>query len=87
MVGIEHGLKRAVEVAVVVLADRVEHIAISGSASRPVLTAFYPPHRTRLCPNWHRWIHRAVLHGALGLAHCFLAARDGRLKRVKVLLG
>ena len=82
LVGIEHGLDRAVEVALVVVADRVEHVAASGSASRPVLTVFYPAHRTRFCPNRHRWIQ-----GAVGVARCFLTARDGLLNPVEVLLG
>ena len=34
LVGIEHGFNRAIEVAVVVLADGVEHVAASGSAGR-----------------------------------------------------
>lgn len=34
LASIEHDLKRAIEVAVVVPADRVEHIAASGSAGR-----------------------------------------------------
>ena len=34
LVGIEHGFDRAIEVAVVVLAEGVEHVAASGSAGR-----------------------------------------------------
>ena len=34
LVGIEHSLDCAIEVAVVVLADRVEHVAASDSAGR-----------------------------------------------------
>ena len=43
--------------------------------------------RADLIASLEQLIHRAVLHGAIGIAHGFFAASDGRLNRVEVLLG